>query len=41
MSINWRTPASYNKKGWQAFDPVILIDYIRSMKSSSLNNLAF
>jgi murein DD-endopeptidase MepM/ murein hydrolase activator NlpD len=29
------------KKDGKPFDPAILIDYIRSMKSSSLNNLAF
>ena len=29
------------KKDGKAFDPTILIDYIRSVKNSSLNNLAF
>ena len=29
------------KKDGKAFDPTILIDYIRSVKNSSMNNLAF
>ena len=41
LSEQYVKPNDFLKKDGKAFDPTILIDYIRSVKNSSMNNLTF